>query len=918
MIHISFKEIYCYVLTYCSIIFRPVTLIYPRPNHIMSKLLFRTHLIAMSSMVFFLTSLSGQNEAEAEGGEAAAPAAGGETAAPAAGGETAAPAAAPAAAPPAASLVTGAAAPAPAVSSAVESNPVSTAVNAGLSATDAVALGSSNLKKLADKTHSGGNVKTLVKQFQTRSTVVKTFVATGKDLSTIVSTAVTQLDKDNLSALGELDATHMTSLAGTPNLDKIDQFATKAEVVKVYRDLGEASAITNVIAKANTLDTDNLASLKELDPTHMKTIAADGLGKIDQFAPKAEVVKVYRDLGEASAITSVLAKANTLDADNLLSLKDLDPVHMKTIAADGIDKIDQFATKAEVAKVYKDKSGAGADLGSIMTNVQTLEAGHLTALKDLKPADMAALATSVEIAAVKDVGRKAKVVSAYAPGGTDGKDIASILTSVNAIAGNDLLNYDSMEVAALTLLAGSVDIANVAQEGAHRAKAVAAGYNINDALALTGDALTAVATSTKDELASAQQAGTSLADHAGAKLALSANAEIDSAAKAVKAEAKYQTGLNVAVENAVKVAELLLTDRMIQSEANFPPDVSVQSLSQSGYNFELVRILAKYGALGSKGSVLADAVLGANYAAFGGTASLSDSVQPNTSYYQQFLAQLGARSLGPSKTSNSIFSLPTSKVFLQGGANIVFDPGAEIDINEKLPAGTREIHVIGAAKDMIIKGNLNFDNVNTTENHATVLGAADDLYFRSEYSASGNHAHYDNPPVVSITNSGSNLALGAEDTIRMVNVSIQTGGNLAIGTLQDLHIGTNTAQQNTLSVGTGGVNSDPDNVYLYAHNLIQINGLQITGRVDDVYMEAATINLRNVVFPNTTEVTLRSRDGTIGFNQFANPIVGGVNMENVKHGTTLLQHSSFNGSPGNWATNKVQPNGTPAVQIKKF
>jgi hypothetical protein len=152
----------------------------------------------------------------------------------------------------------------------------------------------------------------------------------------------------------------------------------------------------------------------------------------------------------------------------------------------------------------------------------------------------------------------------------------------------------------------------------------------------------------------------------------------------------------------------------------------------------------------------------------------------------------------------------------------------------------------------------------------------------------------------------------------MVNVSIQTGGNLAIGTLKDLHIGTNTAQQNTLSVGTGGVNSDPDNVYLYAHNLIQINGLQITGRVDDVYMEAATINLRNVVFPNTAEVTLRSRDGTIGFNQFANPIVGGVNMENVKHGATLLQQSSFNGSPGYWATNKVQPNGTPAVQIKKF
>jgi hypothetical protein len=83
-------------------------------------------------------------------------------------------------------------------------------------------------------------------------------------------------------------------------------------------------------------------------------------------------------------------------------------------------------------------------------------------------------------------------------------------------------------------------------------------------------------------------------------------------------------------------------------------------------------------------------------------------------------------------------------------------------------------------------------------------------------------------------------------------------------------------------------------------------------------MEAVTINLRNVAFPETSEVTLRSRDGTIGFNQFTNPIVGGVNMQNVKHGSTQLQQASFNGGPGSWATNKVQPNGTPAVQIKRF
>ena len=84
-------------------------------------------------------------------------------------------------------------------------------------------------------------------------------------------------------------------------------------------------------------------------------------------------------------------------------------------------------------------------------------------------------------------------------------------------------------------------------------------------------------------------------------------------------------------------------------------------------------------------------------------------------------------------------------------------------------------------------------------------------------------------------------------------------------------------------------------------------------------MEAVTINLRNVTFPHTSEVTLRSRDGTIGFNQFANPIVGGVNLTNVKHGADLLDDmNKFNGGPGHWSSKKIMPNGTPALQVTKF
>jgi hypothetical protein len=543
---------------------------------------------------------------------------------------------------------------------------------------------------------------------------------------------------------------------------------------------------------------------------------------------------------------------------------------------------------------------------------------------------MATMATGVDITAIASVGHKAKVAHAYKDTAGTGANITDILTNVGNIGADDLLHFAELDHTSLKSLAADVDISKVHEDAAHKAKAVAAGYTLAEALALEGDSLAALANSSKDELKAAKESGKALDDHAGEALIAgtknSDNADIDTAAKSVKTDAKGKgnaytnaaatsaTGFPKALESAVKIAESILTDRVITNDTDLADDLHVGTLAGNGYNTELIRILAKYGALGSKGGVLADAVLGADFTAFNKSIDLSTKVQPNTSAYQQFLSALGARALGADKTNNNVFSVPTSNIKLSPGANITFNASAEIDSSDVLPKGDRRIAIIGAAKDMTIKGNLNIKNTNTEENGALVLGAADDFYLRSE----SNNADYANPNVLSITNEGANLALGSEDTMRLVNVSVSTGGNLAIGTLNELHIGTSTAQQNTLSVGTGGQNSDPDNIYLYAHNLIQVNGLNITGRVDDVYMEAVTINLRNVNFPNTSEVTLRSRDGTIGFNQFATPIIGGVNLTNVKHGATLLEQNSFNGGPGYWATNKSLPNGTPAVQIKKF
>ena len=200
---------------------------------------------------------------------------------------------------------------------------------------------------------------------------------------------------------------------------------------------------------------------------------------------------------------------------------------------------------------------------------------------------------------------------------------------------------------------------------------------------------------------------------------------------------------------------------------------------------------------------------------------------------------------------------------------------------------------------------------------ALAIGAADDVYFRSEYS-SANSADYADPDPITVKYTGSNLGIGSYDTMRLVNVNLETGGNLALGTLDELHIGLTDSHSSTFSVGTGGKNSDPDNIYLYANNLIQVNGLQFSGRLDDVYMESVTINLKNVAFPSTADVMLRSRDGTVNFGSSQ---AGSVNfIEKVNYGNTAIQSASqFNGTDGHWdSTSLTLPNGKAAIKVRGF
>ena len=413
------------------------------------------------------------------------------------------------------------------------------------------------------------------------------------------------------------------------------------------------------------------------------------------------------------------------------------------------------------------------------------------------------------------------------------------------------------------------------------------------------------------------------------------------AINAVLADADYtgQSDLQDALTYAVSIANTFLEDVTVSgSESLTSADVyNVASLAENGYNTELIKLLIKYGAIGDKGSALAAGALSGFSAASTTSSSLSTLLKASTSNYLGLLSILTNNSETNENwdednffdpQTNTVLNVSMDKVSLAPGSNITIgskDSETSIDVSSILTKATnhddRKILVVGAAKDLTIAGDTTFTNTNDVEDHALVLGAADELYFRSEYS-SANAADYGDPDPVTLEYTGSNLGLGSESEMRLVNVNIKTGGNLAIASLDKVYIGqTERDNLSTFTVGTGGKDSDPDNVYIYANELIQVNGLAFAGRVDDVYVDAITIDLGNVTFPTNSDVLLRSRDGGLNFGDAART-VGDVNfIENVKHlsiseNALTASHFDFTKGDGHINSSSALPNGTPHIKIR--
>ena len=749
----------------------------------------------------------------------------------------------------------------------VESNPVVTVVRAGIDLTTAKSMGIAGVKKVAKAGGTFSNLRHVSKAIGTGS-VDHTHVISAVDAG--LSGGGDGADLHFLKAAGHIK-TGKLELNELPDLK--NAIVAKVDIDKIFDDGGHGGikAVKKLVDFGFTGD-----HLEHLDASQLSS---------------------FVDAGTLLSVDNAQSAKGHL-ADGKLSLTKL--------IEHGVENVTKAVTNNYTLE----------DLNSKSATDLTTTLGHIDAGLSKEQAD-----------AAHSSGVSAETTQSLVTAGIPADLISSV--AVLNLSSSDLTKLSS------NLSKGVLYTTNTSKGISVVYDALAAGYSTSEVETFDKDKLT--------QLIAMTQAGVNKSDanvyqsfgltlDSAVSLSNIQNTVLKSTINDVLADASYTAPTHqAALTSAASVADSILKDISIRSAADFPTAINVASFAGNGYNTELVKLLVKYGAIGSKGSELATAAINGFSITSSTSSNLSGLLSASSSDYLSLLSTLtGNTDLGDPDGDNDNFMKSTvldvklDKINLIPGANISLGAKGStstVDVSPMLTKSTstadRKVLVIGAAKDMTIAGDVTFTNSNDVEDHALAIGAADDFYIRSEY-APANAADYDNPAPINVKYTGSNLGLGSEDTMRLVNVNIETGGNLALSSLNELHIGLSDVHSSTFSVGTGGKNSDPDNVYLVANNLIQVNGLNFSGRLDDVYMEAITINLKDVAFPSTADVMLRSRDGTLHFNTFNNRVVGGVNLTDVSHGGINLSPAHFDNGPAGHIDSVISlPNGTSAIKIRK-
>ena len=153
----------------------------------------------------------------------------------------------------------------------------------------------------------------------------------------------------------------------------------------------------------------------------------------------------------------------------------------------------------------------------------------------------------------------------------------------------------------------------------------------------------------------------------------------------------------------------------------------------------------------------------------------------------------------------------------------------------------------------------------------------------------------------SIAYQGNSLGFGSFDAVEIVDVDLYAVDEISIRSLDRVVL-------NNVSLKTSG-NGVHDAIELLAHQEIAVDNLIFNENIKRIAMEAQTVNLSNLNFPNGSEVKLNSAYGAIEgkYPNFNSIMWGRVNfINNIRYSDNLIMNrTAFDTHAGNISIGKI-------------
>jgi hypothetical protein len=267
-------------------------------------------------------------------------------------------------------------------------------------------------------------------------------------------------------------------------------------------------------------------------------------------------------------------------------------------------------------------------------------------------------------------------------------------------------------------------------------------------------------------------------------------------------------------------------------------------LFSNEFNTGMISLAADFSGNAVIGKAIEDAVNAGNLSETNSWEGALTEVLSNSSN----LDILGSRS----HEIGGLLDLSTDDFEAFVGKDVTIEAGSQVDLSSH---GTKVLAIAGG-DDLHVAGDVTFsDRASSWDKETLAIGAADNLTI-----ADGSTVEY----------KGNYLGLGASSNVNLVNVTVKSGSGVGVGSLGDVRISNSTMELTNSRGGFG----------FYADNLLDIDGLAFAGPVEYIYMEATTINLKDINFPAGSSIDMVSELGPINgkYPNFGASAPGRVNF----------------------------------------